>query len=112
MPYDELRQRRENPELFINPDHVGCATCEPPWNRTGVALNPLLPDARIVWMHVGTIRVIHGRPTRASKPIDPQSPYVPLIVNSDGIIQDGHHRYFDLIDSGYGGLVPCVVADI
>ena len=82
-----------------------------PWKTRGIGQSPLVPSAPIAMVPIGSIRPVHGRPTRAAKPIDPTIPYEPLILDSRGRLQDGYHRYYDLVDSGYSGVVPCITID-
>jgi hypothetical protein len=83
-----------------------------PWEKKGVGKNSLLPDLPVRMVPISSIRPVHGRNNRPAKPIDPDAPYEPLILNSRGELQDGYHRYFDLVDQQYVGEVPVVIADI
>ena len=82
-----------------------------PWKNQGVGKNSLLPDAPVKWVDISSIKPVHGRNARPAKPIDPNLPYEPLIINSRGELQDGYHRYYDLIENDYEGKVPVIVID-
>lgn len=83
-----------------------------PWKERGVGKHPWFPDAPVRWIHISKIKPVHGRNPRPPKPINPNKPYEPLVINREDKLQDGYHRYFDLLDAGFDGEVPVVVADI
>ena len=79
-----------------------------PWDTNGVKQSTLLPHLPIEWVKIQEIKPVHGRNKRPGKPIDPDSQYEPLIIDGKNELQDGYHRYFDLIDRGYTGKIPVV----
>lgn len=83
-----------------------------PWAERGIGSDPIFPDAPVKMVPITSIKPIHGRNQRPAKPIDPTKPYEPLRINDRMELQDGYHRYYDLIDAGYQGEVPVVVLHI
>ena len=80
----------------------------PPWVLNGIGKHPYI-DSPVRMIDISRIRPEHGRNLRPPKLVDPNAPYLPLVIDAMGVLQDGYHRYYDLIDEGYTGKVPVVI---